>query len=86
MVWVELDAGGSIARHAASDKQLLVVVRGHGEVSGQAGVFESIAAGEGVLGSPGELHETRTKSGLAAVITEGDLRPVVLDEEKERPR
>jgi quercetin dioxygenase-like cupin family protein len=46
VVWVELDAGGEIARHAASGHQLLVVVRGQGEVSGETGVYESVAAGD----------------------------------------
>ncbi len=68
--------GGRIARHPATDPQLLAVLEGAGEVSGEDGVFVAIAAGEAVFWEQGEEHETRSEPGLTALIVEGEgLRP-----------
>ena len=64
--------GGRIARHPASYPQILAVLEGSGEVSGQAGVDEPIEAGEAVFWQAGEDHETKTATGLTALIIEGD--------------
>jgi quercetin dioxygenase-like cupin family protein len=63
-------AGGVIARHPAVVAQILAVVEGAGEVSGADGVREPISAGEAVYWSAGEEHETRSATGLTAVIVE----------------
>jgi quercetin dioxygenase-like cupin family protein len=65
-------AGGRIARHPATYPQILAVLEGSGEVSGAAGVDEAIEAGEAVFWHEGEEHETKTASGLTALIVEGD--------------
>jgi len=63
--------GGRLARHPATLPQILAVLEGSGEVSGEDGVAEPIAAGEAVFWSQGEEHETRSASGLTALIIEG---------------
>lgn len=45
---------------------------GSGEVSGAGGVAEPIKAGEAVFWPAGEEHETKTATGLTALIVEGD--------------
>jgi quercetin dioxygenase-like cupin family protein len=63
--------GGRLARHPATLPQILAVLEGSGEVSGEDGAAEPIAAGEAVFWSQGEEHETRSASGLTALIIEG---------------
>jgi quercetin dioxygenase-like cupin family protein len=64
--------GGRIARHPATFPQILAVLEGAGEVSGASGADEPIEAGEAVFWHAGEEHETKTPSGLTALIVEGD--------------
>jgi len=64
--------GGRLARHPATVPQILAVLEGSGEVSGEDGAAEPIAAGEAVFWSQGEEHETRSASGLTALIIEGE--------------
>jgi len=68
-----LAPGSRIGRHPASQQQLLLLIDGEGEVSGDDGVFHPIAAGQAALWQPGEEHETRTKTGLTAMIFEGEI-------------
>lgn len=63
--------GGCIARHPAIVPQILAVIDGSGEVSGADGISEHIAAGEAVFWAAGEEHETRTDTGLTALVLEG---------------
>ena len=69
---VELAAGGVIGRHPAAGPQLLVVVEGAGYVSGADGVERTLATGEAVRWDAGEEHETRTDSGLVAIVIEAE--------------
>jgi quercetin dioxygenase-like cupin family protein len=64
--------GGRLARHPATVPQILAVLEGSGEVSGEDGVAEPIAAGEAVFWSQGEEHETTSAPGLTALIIEGE--------------
>ena len=64
--------GGRIARHPATVPQLLAVVDGSGWVSGDDGVETPISTGEAVIWRQGEEHETRSDTGLTAVIIEGE--------------
>ena len=64
-------AGGCIARHPATVPQILAVIEGSGEVSGADGISETITAGEAVYWAAGEEHETRTDTGLTALVLEG---------------
>jgi quercetin dioxygenase-like cupin family protein len=64
-------AGGRIARHPADADQILAVVEGSGWISGDEGE-EPIAAGEAVYWHRGEEHETRTDTGLTAIVIEAE--------------
>ena len=64
--------GGRIARHPAAVPQILAVLEGSGEVSGDGGVAEPIAVGEAVFWSQGEEHETTSAPGLTALVIEGE--------------
>ncbi|HTO26291.1 MAG TPA: cupin domain-containing protein [Gaiellaceae bacterium] len=66
-----LEPGGRVARHPAAVPQLLAVLEGSGVVSGADGVEEPIGVGEAVVWDEGEEHETRTETGLVALILEG---------------
>ena len=67
-----LAPGGRIARHPASVPQVMAVLEGSGEVSGQSGVGEPVVAGEAVFWEAGEEHETTTSDGMTALIIEGE--------------
>lgn len=74
---VRLEAGGRLARHAASSRQWLLVVSGTGEALGADGEPVDIGAGMLVSWQTGEMHETRTAAGLTGLILEGDAwRPL----------
>lgn len=66
-----LAPGGRIARHPADVPQLLAVLDGSGEVSGEDGVLAPIGLGEAVFWATGEEHEVRSAAGLTALILEG---------------
>jgi mannose-6-phosphate isomerase-like protein (cupin superfamily) len=57
--------------HEAASDQLLLVVEGAGRVRTADGETAEIAAGEGVLWTAGEQHQTTTERGLRAVVVEG---------------
>jgi quercetin dioxygenase-like cupin family protein len=67
-----LAPGGRIARHPATYPQILAVLDGSGEVSGASGAAEPIESGEAVFWPAGEEHETRSATGLTALIIEGE--------------
>ena len=73
LVVVTLRAGGTIGRHPAAARQLLVVVAGEATVSGADGVPVEIGPGEAAVWEPGEAHETRSDRGLTAFVVEGDV-------------
>jgi len=73
LVAVTLAPNGIIGRHPAAGRQLLVVLSGVAEVAGAEGVVRRLEAGEAAVWEPGELHETRSPTGLVAMIVEGDL-------------
>ena len=73
LVSVRLGPGGVIGRHPASGRQLLVVLEGEAEVSGADGASRRLSRGQAAVWEPGESHETRSGTGLTALIVEGDL-------------
>jgi quercetin dioxygenase-like cupin family protein len=73
LVAVTLAPGGTIGRHPAGGRQLLVVLHGSAEVAGAEGAVRRLAAGEAAVWEPGEVHETRSPTGMVAMIVEGDL-------------
>ena len=73
LVAVTLGPGGSIGRHPALGRQLLVVLHGEAEVSGADRSVHRLSPGQAAVWEPGESHETRSGGGLSAMIVEGDL-------------
>jgi quercetin dioxygenase-like cupin family protein len=65
-------AGGRIGRQPADADQILAVVEGSGWVSGEDGEEVQIAAGEAIYWRRGEEHETRTDTGLTAIVIEAE--------------
>ena len=72
VVVLHVEPGGRLGRHPAVVRQLLAVVAGAGSVSGGDGVEHPVAPGIAAVWEAGEEHETRTDSGLTAVVVEGD--------------
>ncbi len=73
LIAVTLSPGGTIGRHPAAGRQLLVVLSGEAEVSGAEGTVRRLAAGQAAVWEPGEVHETRSPGGMSGMIVEGDL-------------
>ena len=73
LVAVTLAPGGVIGRHPAQGRQVLVVLAGEAQVAGYDATVRTIGPGEAAVWEPGEAHETRSPSGLLAMIVEGDL-------------
>jgi quercetin dioxygenase-like cupin family protein len=74
MATVRLGPGGIIGRHPTVTMQLLVVLKGEATVSGEDDRAVTVGPGNAALWQPGEHHETRTASGLVALVIEGELR------------
>jgi quercetin dioxygenase-like cupin family protein len=78
---LRFEPGGRLRRHPATCPQILAVLEGSGEVSGEDAVDEPIEAGEAVFLHEGEEHEMKSVAGLTALIIEGES----LDRFRERP-
>ena len=72
VVCIRLDANGVLGRHPAIHNQLFLVVDGAGEVSGEDMYSHPISAGQAAFWRAGEMHETRTRHGLTAIVIEGE--------------
>ncbi len=71
-----LPPGGRIGRHEATTPQLLCVIAGSGFVSGSNGVEVPIEAFQAAFWEAGEMHETRSDTGMTTITLEGaDLQP-----------
>ena len=69
---IRLGTGGIVGRHPAVRTQLFVVVDGAGVVSDDDGVEVAIAPGQAALWRAGEMHESRSDTGMTAVVIETD--------------
>lgn len=67
-----LEQDGVIGYHQAPMAQLLLVVNGKGQVKGNDDVFIDIQQGDAVYWEKDEWHETKTISGLTAIMIEGE--------------
>lgn len=65
-----LEANGIIGYHDAVVPQILLVVHGEGWVTGGNNQKVKIKEGEAVFWDKGEGHETRTETGLSAIVIE----------------
>jgi quercetin dioxygenase-like cupin family protein len=72
VVRIELKAGGRLGMHAAASPQLFVVVEGEGTVMSDGGAPRDVSAGTAVRWEQGELHETRSETGLIAIVIEAE--------------
>ncbi|WP_193605441.1 cupin domain-containing protein [Nocardioides dongkuii] len=73
LVTVRLRPGGVVGRHPAAARQLLVVLSGDAVVSGSHGDPVVLEPGQAAVWEPNELHETRSETGLVALLVEGDV-------------
>lgn len=69
---IYLGPQGVIGYHQAACPQLLLVMSGEGYVRGEEEEFTAVQAGQAVFWEQDEWHETRTDSGLTAIIIEGN--------------
>ncbi len=77
-VCIRLEPGGVLAEHPALQDQVFLVVGGAGTVRSGEHV-EAIQHGEAAFWQAGEYHETRSETGLAAIVIEGKgLDPAAL--------
>jgi quercetin dioxygenase-like cupin family protein len=72
VVVIEIGAGGRVGRHRAASQQLFTVVRGSGWVAGPDGRRVDLVAGEAVLWSLDEEHESGSEDGMTALVVEAD--------------
>jgi quercetin dioxygenase-like cupin family protein len=78
VVQIELSGGGRLGMHPASCSQLFIVVEGEGVVLTDKVAPTAVSAGTIVWWKQGERHETRSETGLVAIVIEADslaLRP-----------
>ncbi|AIQ59114.1 cupin domain-containing protein [Paenibacillus borealis] len=69
---VYLGHQGVIGYHQATCPQLLLIMNGEGYVRGGEEEFTAVRAGQAVFWEQDEWHETRTDSGMTAIIIESD--------------
>ncbi|MFB5269523.1 cupin [Paenibacillus enshidis] len=67
-----LEREGIIGYHQAPTPQLFLIVNGDGRIRGSDNIDYYITQGDAVYWEKGEWHETRTDSGLTAIIIEGE--------------
>ena len=72
VVRIELAAGGLLGMHEAPVGQLFLVVDGSGWTRTTDVSAQPIKTGSVVYWSAGEMHETGTETGLAAIVVEGE--------------
>ena len=70
VVQIELEPDGVLGMHPAAIPQLFVVIAGEGTVRGADGEPRLVAAGDAVWWDAGEQHETRSGTGLIALVIE----------------
>ena len=67
-----LETNGIIGFHPAATPQILLVVYGHGWVRVDSEKRVHVETGDAVFWETGEEHETRTDTGLIAIVIESD--------------
>ncbi|WP_458124448.1 cupin [Paenibacillus sp. Z3-2] len=69
---MHLDKDGEIGYHQAVVPQLLLIVNGEGWVRGETNEYIKIHCAEAVLWDKHEWHETKTETGLMAIVIESE--------------
>lgn len=67
-----LDENGIIGYHQAVVPQLLLIVNGEGWVRGKTDEYTKVHSGEAVFWEKDEWHETKTDTGLTAIVIESE--------------
>jgi quercetin dioxygenase-like cupin family protein len=67
-----LEQNGTIGYHQATMPQLLLIMSGEGFVRGEAEEYYKVQPGDAVFWIKGEWHETKTDSGITAVVIESE--------------
>jgi quercetin dioxygenase-like cupin family protein len=73
VVRIELGAGGRLGMHPAAAPQLFIIVEGTGTVLSDGQAPREVLAGTTVLLQQGEPHETRSETGLTAIVVEAKI-------------
>lgn len=69
---MHLDENGMIGYHQAVVSQLLLIMHGEGYVRGEKEEYYKVQAGDAVFWEKDEWHETKTSTGLTAIVIEGE--------------
>ncbi|WP_199619781.1 cupin domain-containing protein [Paenibacillus alkalitolerans] len=69
---MHLKANGIIGYHQATTPQLLLIMVGEGYVRGEKDEYYKVHAGDAVFWEKGEWHETKTDTGLTAIVIESE--------------
>ncbi|MFC3746505.1 cupin [Paenibacillus sp. GCM10012306] len=73
-----LEGNGIVGYHQAVIPQLLLIMAGEGLVRGETDEYVKVQAGDAVFWQKEEWHETKTSTGLTALIIESEtLNPAV---------
>ncbi|MCM3163535.1 cupin [Metabacillus litoralis] len=67
-----LEENGVIGFHQAVIPQLLIIVNGRGSVRANNEEYIEVQAGEAVFWTKGEWHETKSETGLTAIVIESE--------------
>ncbi|SHG64455.1 cupin domain-containing protein [Ornithinibacillus halophilus] len=71
-----LEENGIIGFHQAVVPQLLLIVNGEGFVRGNEEEYIKVQSGDAIFWEKGEWHETKTDTGLIAIVIESEtLKP-----------
>ncbi|TWT00142.1 cupin [Planomicrobium sp. CPCC 101079] len=69
---IHLDMNGLVGYHQAVIPQLLLIVNGEGWVRGETEEYIKVHSGEAVFWDKDEWHETKTDTGLTAIVIESE--------------
>jgi quercetin dioxygenase-like cupin family protein len=69
---MHLEENGVVGYHQAVIPQLLLIVNGEGFVRGESDEFIKVHSGEAVFWEKDEWHETKTDTGLTAIVIESE--------------
>jgi quercetin dioxygenase-like cupin family protein len=67
-----LEQNGLIGYHQATMPQLLLIMSGEGFVRGEAEEYYNVQPGDAIFWEKDEWHETKTDSGITAVVIESE--------------
>lgn len=80
---MHLEENGVVGYHQAVTPQLLLVLNGEGAVRGETDEYFFVGAGDAVFGEKDEWHETKSESGMTAIVIESEeLEPALFMQKK----